>query len=70
MRIFSASQSEDVNGAKAKQQLQKKSFDKSKKNQKLARKLGKKPDVPRGEPYVLNVKAEITSPQNARRLTI
>ena len=70
MRIFSASQSEDINGAKGKQQLQKKSFDKSKKNRKSARKLEKKVDVLRGEPYVLNVKGEVTSPQNARWLTI
>ncbi|CAH3138107.1 unnamed protein product [Porites lobata] len=40
--IQKASQSEDINGAKGKQQLQKKSFDKSKKNRKSARKLEKK----------------------------
>lgn len=82
LRTISASQSEDVHSVKDKQQLQKRPFDKSKKNRKSTEKLGKKGkfcgynhvfakgQCPAWGATLPNVKEEIISLQNTRGSTV
>jgi len=78
LKTISAAQNEDVHGVKDKQQLPKRHFDRLKKNRKLEEislekhanfvvkfMFSKKASVLCLGPHVLNVKEEITWPQNA-----